>query len=195
MTYSQIRSSYAYIRPRNTRERPGSGNDLFCNIAMELILVILKMASRYPLAPFLHERCTGNRAARCSRGDVDVQMLLPFIFEQLLRLYLHIHAGTYISQCTYKNTCHFIRTRHVTLSKVWKYNGRASRDFKRSTNLKGSWCPKQLFLKKRRIQFPVAVPASKNASALNPLISRVKSGCYLSQCHGGWGTGFQLTDA
>ena len=118
MTYSQIRSWYAYIRPRNTRERPGSGNDLFCNIAMELILVILKMASRYPLAPFLHERCTGNRAARCSRGDVDVQMLLPFIFEQLLRLYLHIHACTYISQCTYKNTCHFIRTLHVTLSKV-----------------------------------------------------------------------------
>ena len=62
MTYSQIRSWYAYIRPRNTRERPGSGNDLFCNIAMELILVILKMASRYPLAPFLHERCTGNRS-------------------------------------------------------------------------------------------------------------------------------------
>ena len=34
--------------------------DLFCNSAMELILIILKMASGYPLATFLHERCTGN---------------------------------------------------------------------------------------------------------------------------------------
>ena len=33
----------------------------------------------------------------CSHGDVDVQMLLPFIFEQLLRLYLPIHACTSIS--------------------------------------------------------------------------------------------------
>ena len=39
MTYSQIRSWYVYIRASNTRERPGSGNDLFCNIAMEPILV------------------------------------------------------------------------------------------------------------------------------------------------------------
>ena len=31
-------------------------------------------------------------AAQCSHGDVDVQMLLPFIFEQLLCLHLPIHA-------------------------------------------------------------------------------------------------------
>ena len=30
--------------------------------AMELILLILKMASGYPLATFLHERCTANRS-------------------------------------------------------------------------------------------------------------------------------------
>ena len=66
---------------------------------MELILVILKMASGYPLAIFLHDRYTGNRnrTMYCSHGDVDVQMLLPFIFEQLLRLHLPIHACTSIS--------------------------------------------------------------------------------------------------
>ena len=31
-------------------------------------------------------------AAQCSHGVVDVQMLLPFIFEQLLCLHLPIHA-------------------------------------------------------------------------------------------------------
>ena len=35
-------------------------------------------------------------AARCSHSDVHVQMLLP-LFEQLLRLYLPIHAFTYIA--------------------------------------------------------------------------------------------------
>ena len=69
MTYIQIRSWYACIRPRNTRERPCRvrksilktwNSDVFCNSAMELILVILKMASGYPLATFFHERCTVN---------------------------------------------------------------------------------------------------------------------------------------
>ena len=70
MTNIQILSWYAHIRP-------GSGNPpLYCNSAMELILIILII---------------------CSHGDVDVQMLLPFIFEQLLRLYLPVHACTSIS--------------------------------------------------------------------------------------------------
>ena len=63
---------------------------------MELILVILKMASGYPLATFTRG-AEQIAAARCSHVDVDVQMLLPFIFEQLLRLYLPIHACTSIS--------------------------------------------------------------------------------------------------
>ena len=38
----------------------------------------------------------------CSHGDVDVQMLLPFIFEQLLRLHLPINACTSISVYLYE---------------------------------------------------------------------------------------------
>ena len=126
MTYIHIRSWCAYIR-RGTlgRERPGLGkitlktwnSDLFCNSAMELILLILKMASGYPLATFLHERCTANR----SRTMFTWWCWCPNVvalFEQLLRLYLPIHARTLSVPCTDKNTCHFIRTLHITLSKV-----------------------------------------------------------------------------
>ena len=66
---------------------------------MELILLILKMASGYLLTTFLYERCTANRSRTmftCSHGDVHVQMLLP-LFEQLLSLYLPIRECTYIS--------------------------------------------------------------------------------------------------
>ena len=70
-TCIQISSWCAYNRPRNTRARP----DSFCNSAMEVILVILKMASGYPLASFLHERCTANRSRTvftwwCARPNV-----------------------------------------------------------------------------------------------------------------------------
>ena len=94
-----------YIRPRKTREgnswvRKSTlktwNSDLFCNSAMELILLILKMASGYLLASFLHERCTANWSHRYSHGDVHAQMLLPS-FAQLLRLYLPMHACAYIS--------------------------------------------------------------------------------------------------
>ena len=59
---------------------------------MEIILVILKMASEFPLATSFTRGAQEMEAARRSHGDVYVQMLLPFISEQLLRLYLPIHA-------------------------------------------------------------------------------------------------------
>ena len=79
MTYIQIRSWYAYIRPRNARERlcrvsksilKTWDSDVFCNSAMELILVILKMASGFPLATSFTRGTQEMEASRRSHGDV-----------------------------------------------------------------------------------------------------------------------------
>ena len=111
-------------------------------------------------------------AARCSYGEVHVQMLLS-LFEQLLRLYLpykcmrlHFRAPikmpvTLLEHCIlparFKNTM-------IELLKT-------STDQQIS---KGVDPLKQLFLKKRRIRFPVAVPAFKYARVKSPLMTRVE---------------------
>ena len=65
MTYIQIRSWCAHIGPRNTREgktRVRKSTLKTWNSVMELILLILKMASGYLLTTFLYETCTANRS-------------------------------------------------------------------------------------------------------------------------------------
>ena len=61
-----LHSNSRNIREDKTRVRKFSlktwNSDLFCNSAMELSLLILKMASGYPLATFLHEKWTANRS-------------------------------------------------------------------------------------------------------------------------------------
>ena len=109
------------------------------------------MASGYPLATFLHERCMSK-----------------FCWNSYcVYTAIYMHALTF--PCTYKNTCHFIRTLHITLSKVWKYDDRDSEDFYRSTNLKGSWCPQTTTVSEEKKDIvPRCCPASKIACALNP---------------------------
>ena len=63
---------------------------------MELILLILKWLLGIPWPPSFTRGVQQIGAARCSHGDVHVQMLL-LLFEQLLRLYLPVRACTYIS--------------------------------------------------------------------------------------------------
>ena len=115
---------------------------------------------------------------------------------------------------TYKSTCHFIRTLRITLSKVEKYNERASEDFYRSANLKGSWYPQTTVSKAKKDtvprccpRFQKCVPAKSPLTArveqascstpsqgqhvvkciLNPRIGRVKSPLSLAICSGGLG--------
>ena len=90
------------------------------------------------------------------------------LFERLLRLYLRIHAFTYFRvpikvPATLSEHCtHWFKNTMKELLKT-------------STDpriLKGVNALKQLFLKRRRIQFPIAVAASKNACPSNPLRPR-----------------------
>ena len=110
MTYIQIRSWCAYIRPRNTREgktrvRKSTlktwNSDLFCDSVMELILVILKMASGYPLATFLHERCTANRSRTMfTRWCACANVASLYLNSYYVYTSLYMHAVT--CPCTYK---------------------------------------------------------------------------------------------
>ena len=95
--------------------------------------------------------------------EVHVQILL----EQLLRLYRHIHACTYIVPIKIPVTL----SEHC-ISHSARFKNTVIEILKTSTDpqiSKGVDTLKQLlFLKKRRIQFPVVVLASKIACALNP---------------------------
>ena len=110
MTYFQIRSWCAYIGPRNasegkTRVRKSTlktwNSDLFCNSAMELILLILKMASGYLLATFLHEKCTANRSRTmfiwwCACANV------AFLYLNSYCVYTSLYMHALPCPCTYK---------------------------------------------------------------------------------------------
>ena len=173
MTYSQIRSWYAYIRPRNTRERPGSGNDLFCNIAMELILVILKMASRYPLAPFLHERCTGNRSRTMFTWWCGCRNVVAFYIWTVTAFIppytcMHFHFRVPIripvTYQNYQNTaCHTQRGLKIQLIIELLETSKNPQISKGVALMPSNNC----FCRKR-IQFPVAILFSENACLLNP---------------------------
>ena len=85
---------------------------------------------------------------------------------------LYMHALPF--PCTYKNTCHLSELSEHCMSHSARFkntiNNRASRDFKESTNLKGSCIDalKQRFCRKRIQSFPVAILFSENACLLNP---------------------------
>ena len=97
-------------------------------------------------------------------------MLLP-LFEQLLSLYLPIRACTYISVFRVPMKIPVTLSEHC-ISHSARFKNTMIEILKTSTDpqvSKGVDALKQLlFLKKRRIQFPVVVPASKIACALNP---------------------------
>ena len=83
------------------------------NSAMELILLILKMASGYLLTTFLYERCTANRSrtmftwwCACPNVVAFIRTVTEFIPPYTC---MHLH---FRFPCTYENTCHFIRTLH-----------------------------------------------------------------------------------
>ena len=51
---------------------------------MELILLILKMAAGYPLATFLHERCTANRSRTMFRWWCACPNVVAFIWTVIM---------------------------------------------------------------------------------------------------------------
>ena len=105
MTYIQIRSWCAYIRPRNTREgktrvRKSTlktwNSDLFCYSVMELI-------GYFENGIWVSHGHLPSRKVHSKSEPHDVHMVMCMskccfpLFEQLLRLYLPIHACSYMS--------------------------------------------------------------------------------------------------
>ena len=101
------------------RERPGSGlktwnSELFCNSATELILLILKRASGYPLVTFLHQRCTANRSRTMFTKWCTCPNVVAFISTvtaftpPYTCMHLHFRVPIKIP----------VRTLHITVSKV-----------------------------------------------------------------------------
>jgi len=90
-------------------------SDLFCNSAMKLILVILKMASGYPPGHLP----SWEVHSKSEPHDVHMVMCTSkcrclYLNSNCVYTSLYMHAPTF--PCTYKNTCHFIRTLHITVS-------------------------------------------------------------------------------
>ena len=88
----------------------------------------------------------------CSHGDVDVQMLLPFIFEQLLHLYLPIHMHALPFPCTYRNTCLLSELSEHCMSHSARFKNTIIELLETSKNpqiSKGVDALKQLFLRKK----------------------------------------------
>ena len=169
MTYIQIRSWCAHIGPRNTREektRVRKSTLKTWNSAMELILLILKMACWYSLATFLHKRCTANRSRTmftwwraCLNVVAFIRTVTAFI-PTYTCMYLHFRVPIKIPVTLSEHCIHSARFKNTMIELL-----RTSTDPQIS---KGVDALKQLFLKKRKIQFSLAVPDSKNACALNP---------------------------
>ena len=171
MTHIQIRSLCAHIGPRNTREGKTSVRKSTLktwNSALELILLILKMVSGYPLATFLHDRYTANR----SRTMFTWWRACPNVVAFIRAVTAFIPAY----KCMPSHFCVPIKI-PVTLSEHCNHSARFKNTMiellRTSTDpqiSKGVDALKLLSLKKRKIQFSLAVPASKNACALNPLL-------------------------
>ena len=169
MTNIQIRSWCAHIGPRNTREgktRVRKSSLKTRNSAVELILLILKMASGYSLAYFLYERCTANRSrtlftrwCACPNVVAFIRTVTAFI-PAYTCMHLHFRVPIKIPVTLSEHCIHSARFKNTIIELL-----KTSTDPQIS---KGVDAIKQLFLKKRRIRFPVAVPAFKNACALNP---------------------------
>ena len=82
---------------------------------LELILVTLKMASGYPPS---HLPSQGVNS-KSELHDVHMVMCMSkgccfYLNTNCVYTSLYMHAPTFPS--TYKNTCHFIRTLHITIS-------------------------------------------------------------------------------
>ena len=180
---------------------------------MELILLILKMASGYPLATFLHDRYKANRSRTmftwwraCPNVVAFIRTVTAFI-PTYKCMHSHFCVPIKIPVTLSEHCIHSARFKNTMIELL-----RTSTDPQIS---KGVDALKQLFLKKRKIQFSLAVPASKNACALNPLLwpgwnrhlvnSTAPRGQHVAKCalnpryfplcRGGRGKGFQLTDA
>ena len=125
------------------------------------------MASGYPLATFLHGRCTANRSRTMFTWWCSCPNVVAFIWTvtafipPYTCMQLHFRAPIKIP-VTLSEHCISLSARSKnTMIEL----------LKTSTDpqiARGVYALKQLFLRKRRIQFPVAVPPSKNACALNP---------------------------
>ena len=86
---------------------------------MELIVVILKMASGYPPGHF------PSREVHLKSEPHDVHIVMCMsrcccFYLNSYRVYtsLYMHSPTFL--CTYKNTCLFIRILHITVSEEKK---------------------------------------------------------------------------
>ena len=169
MTYIQIRSWCAHIGPRNTKEgktRVRKSTLKTWNSAMELILLILKKASGYSLAIFLHDRRTANRSRTmftrwcpCPNVVAFIRTVTAFI-PAYMCIHLHFRVPIKIPVTLSEHCIHSARFKNPIIEFL-----KTSTDPQISKEID---ILKRLFLKKRRIQFPVAVPAFKNACALNP---------------------------
>ena len=141
--------------PRNNRERPGPGNlplrpetvTFFCNSAMELILVILKMASP---SQEVH-----------SKSEPHVVMLLPLSWTvtAFTPLYTCMHLHFYVPSIKVPVTLSEHR-----ISRSARFKNTIIELLKTSTDLqisKGVGALKQLFLKKKGYSSPLLSPLPK----------------------------------
>ena len=131
--------------------------DFFCNSAMELILVILKMASPSwevhsklePHVVICMFKCCCHYLNSCC------------VYTSLY-MYMHLHFCVSIKvpvtcTCTYQNTAYHSQ-------QGW------SEDIYRSTNPIGSWFPQTTVSEEKWTQFPLAFPSSENKCVLNPCL-------------------------
>ena len=86
---------------------------------MELILVILKMASGYPPGHFPSREVH----SKSEPHDHHLVMCMSkccclYLDSYCVYTSLYMHSPTF--PCTYKNTCHFIITLHITVSEEKK---------------------------------------------------------------------------
>ena len=151
---------------RKTRVRKSTlkswNGDLFCDSAMELILVILKMASGYPPGHFSSQEVHSKPEPQ----DHHIVMCMSKCCGLYLNSYcvytsLYMHAPTF--SCTYKNTCHFVITLQITVfeEKRIQFIRKDKEHSKTSTcyncqNCSELWITKFMFLAKILIKYLTA---------------------------------------
>ena len=138
---------------------------------MDLILLILKMASGYPLATFLHKRCTANRSRTMFTWWCACPNVVTFIWTVIAFIPPY--------------TCMHLRFRvpikiPVTLLEHCISH---SEDFYRSTNLKGSWYPQTTYPKEKKDTVPRCCPRfHKCVRVKSWLMTRVEQASCTTRC-------------